>query len=126
MYECPKCAARLKTWHVLSAAPLHPRTCSACGNAYFGGGLPMAMVSLCSSAALAVLILSIGGSATLLCLALALGVSVGAWFLVRSSPKPKEQRWAEIFKTFLPVGMLWVAFQLAPPLMLSVASLLRQ
>jgi hypothetical protein len=80
------------------------------------------MTAFCATAVLAILVLAITRSGLLVCITFALGIGLAMCFIIRSTPKPAEQRWLEIFKIFLPVAGLWAFFKIVPPLMLSFAN----
>ena len=111
MYACPHCNAPLGKWAVWSAAPLATKPCSACGEAYFGGGLPVAMALLCLSAYISVLLFALSGPSPAVWLALLFGVGLAGWSLIRAEPKARQYRWAEVAKILAAPILLWLAVQ---------------
>ncbi len=69
------------------------------------------MVSICIAGYLAVAILALGFSPEFQWLLLVAALASVCFLFVHAKPKPRQLRWSELFKTFLPVAVLWLAFQ---------------
>lgn len=104
--RCPHCATELRPLAVLSAAPLRPRPCDACGQAYFCGGLPMGLLASSSGLLLANLGTRWSTGGLLPGLLMAGGMMVAMAWMLRAQPLPANQRRRQTLLSMLGVSPL--------------------
>jgi hypothetical protein len=78
---------------------------------------------MCLAGYLAVFVLAFTSDPEWLWLVLFVLLAAAGLLFLRAKPRRIEQRWSELIKAFAPLVVLWLAFQLTPPIARAFASL---